>query len=571
MLNVLKIFFRAELTRPWLVLTCLVLAGVAEGIGLSSMLPTLTQLTGGTTENSSPYNQMFLDWIAAIGLPPTMTTLVVLLIGGLSAKAILSFFALSYVGYSMAHVATHMRSRLIENLLAVRWSYFTEQRVGRITNTISNDATRAATAYQTAAKFLSVCVLAVIYVMVAIAISPLLAIAGLGAGAVMVMILSSLTRVSRKSGYKQTDRTSDLVTYVTDALGNIKPLKTMERQTAFASLFEKKIRFLNKSIRRQVVAAQAMTYGKELILFNAVGVGIYVAMVWKVPIPELIVMSALFYNVVSIVGKAQQYLQRSAELESAYFRMTDLIEAVGAQREENPGRKTPTLNHGCRFEKVSFAYGDVPVIHDITLDIPVGEITVLQGPSGSGKTTLIDLLTGLYRPDEGRVLIDETSLTDIDLKLWRRTIGYVPQELALLHDTVLLNVTLGDEDLTEEDAREALIKADAWDFVSSLPEGLMTVVGERGMKFSGGQRQRVAIARALVTKPKLLILDEVTSALDPNTEMEICKNVQGLAGDHTIVAITHRPAWTEVATRLYRLDYGKLSKVDKSRSIPEAV
>ena len=569
MLNVLKIFFRAERTRPWLVLTCLVLAGIAEGIGLSSMLPTMTQMTGGATENSSPYNQMFLDAVAAVGLPPTMTTLVFLLIGGLSAKAILSFFALSYVGYSMAHVATYLRSKLIENLLAVRWSYFTEQRVGRITNTISNDATRAASAYQTAAKFLSVCILAVIYILVALAISPVLAIAGLSAGAAMVVILSSLTRVSRKSGYKQTDRTSDLVTYVTDALNNIKPLKTMERQNAFAALFAKKIQFLNKSIRRQVVAAQAMTYGKELILFNAVGVGIYVAMVYKVPIPELIVMSALFYNVVSIVGKAQQFLQRSAELESAYIRLNDLIDTVAAQREKNPGSKTPTLNQGCRFENVSFAYENVSVIRDVTLDIPVGEITVLQGPSGSGKTTLIDLLTGLYAPDQGRVLIDGVPLTEIDLKQWRRIIGYVPQELALLHDTVLLNVTLGDEHLTEDDAREALIKADAWDFVSSLPEGLMTVVGERGMKFSGGQRQRVALARALVSKPKLLILDEVTSALDPKTEAEICKKVQGLADDYTIVAITHRPAWTEVATSLYRLDYGNLVKVDKSRAVPE--
>ena len=571
MRNVLRIFFRAEQTRPWLVLTCLVLAGIAEGIGLSSMLPTMTQLTGGATENSSPYNQWFLDAVAAVGLPPTMTTLVVLLIGGLSAKAIFSFFALSYVGYSMASVATNLRTRLIENLLAVRWSYFTEERVGRITNRMSNDATRAATAYQTAAKFLSVCILAVIYIILALAISPILAVAGIGVGALMVFILSSLTRVSRKSGYKQTDRTSDLVTHVTDALNNIKPLKSMERQDAFASLFAKKIFFLRKAMRRQVISAQAMTYGKELILFNAVGVGIFVALHWKVPIAELLVMSAIFYNVISIVGKAQQFLQRSAELESAYVRLTDLIENVGAMREDNPGTEVPTLETDCRFDNVTFAHEDTPVVENISLTIPVGDITVLQGPSGSGKTTLIDLLTGLHIPDSGQVLIDGTPLTSIDLKQWRRMIGYVPQELALLHDSILLNVTLGDESLSEDDVRDALVQADAWEFVSSLPDGLMTIVGERGMKFSGGQRQRIAIARALVTRPKLLILDEVTSALDPKTEAEICRNVQKLEGAYTIIAITHREAWTEVATRLYRLEYGRLTKIAKSRSMPQAV
>lgn len=571
MIAVLRIFFRAKGTNPLLVLTCLVLAGFAEAVGIGSLLPTITHLTGGTTENSSPFNQQFVEIIGTLGLSPDITTLAFLIVGGLSAKAILSFFALTYVGFSMAHVATEMRARLIDNLLAARWSYFTQQRVGRITNTISNDATRAASAYQTAAKFLAVCIQAVVYLLLALAINPILAVAGLGAGAGMVTILSVLTKVSRRAGYKQTDRTSDLVTEVTDALSNIKPLKAMERQASFYALFTKKIRFLKKSIRRQVLAAQAMTYGKELILFNAVGAGVFVAHVYEIPSAELIVMSALFYNVVSIVGKAQSFLQRSAELESAYLRLNEQIDNVAAEREHNPGTVTPTLTKGCRFEDVTFAHEDVPVIREVSLEIPVSEITVLQGPSGSGKTTLIDLLTGLHIPDAGRIFVDETPLDELDIRQWRRMIGYVPQELALLHDTVLANVTLGDESLTEDDARAALEQADVWDFVASLPDGLMTVVGERGLKFSGGQRQRIAIARALVTKPKLLILDEVTSALDPSSEAEICRNVGTLAGNYTIVAITHRPAWTEVATRLYNLDYGRLSRMEKPKPVPEAV
>ena len=571
MLNVLKIFFRAEETRPLIVLACLVLAGLAQGIGISSLLPTLTHLTGGVTENSSPFNEAFMNAMESIGLTPDITTLVILVVGGLSAKAVLSFFALSYVGFSMAHVATHMRSRLIGHLLSARWGYYTDQKVGMIANRISNDATRAGLAYQTAAKFLAVSIEVVIFAMVALAISPLLAIACIGTGVVMVLLLATLTKVSRRSGYKQTDKTAELVTYVTDALNNIKPLKAMDRQSSFAELFNKKIRFLNKSIRRQVLASQGMTHGKELIIFNAVGAGVYVAVVWKIPLPELMVMSAIFYNVIGVIGKAQQFLQRSAELESAYIRLTELIDDAAANREPNPGKLTPTLEQGCSFKNVTFAHADVPVIHGVNLEIPVGEITVLQGPSGAGKTTLIDLLTGLYSPDEGEVTVDGASLDQIDLRQWRHMIGYVPQELALLHDTVLLNVTLGDESLTEEDARKALVQADAWDFVSSLPDGLMTVVGERGMKFSGGQRQRIAIARALVTKPKLLILDEVTSALDPNSEAEICRNVQNLADAYTIVAITHRDAWADIATQLYRLDYGKLTSVERAEPVPETV
>jgi ATP-binding cassette subfamily C protein len=144
-------------------------------------------------------------------------------------------------------------------------------------------------------------------------------------------------------------------------------------------------------------------------------------------------------------------------------------------------------------------------------------------------------------------------LEKIDLKKWRRMIGYVPQETLLLHDSILMNVALGDKDLTAEDIEDALRAAGAWEFVSILPQGMYSVVGERGHKLSGGQRQRIAIARALVHKPKLLILDEATTALDPENEAAICKTMQNLGGAITILAISHQPALMKVSDQAYRL------------------
>jgi ATP-binding cassette subfamily C protein len=136
-------------------------------------------------------------------------------------------------------------------------------------------------------------------------------------------------------------------------------------------------------------------------------------------------------------------------------------------------------------------------------------------------------------------------------------IGYVPQETLLLHDSVFVNVTLGDEKLKSEDVEGALRDAGAWDFVQELPEGLFTVVGERGLKLSGGQRQRIAIARALVHEPRLLILDEATTALDPENEAGICVTLRKLKGKLTILAISHQPAILGAAERAYRLEDGK--------------
>jgi ATP-binding cassette, subfamily C, bacterial len=163
----------------------------------------------------------------------------------------------------------------------------------------------------------------------------------------------------------------------------------------------------------------------------------------------------------------------------------------------------------------------------------------------------------LLRPQSGTVQLGDKDLNDVDAMKWRKLIGYVPQELALFHDTIRANITLYDETITEEAITESLALSGVAAFVADMPNGLDTDVGEFGGKLSGGQRQRISLARALVTRPKVLILDEVTSALDPETEDAIVTNIAELRGRYTIIAITHRPAWTRIADRLYTLKNGK--------------
>jgi ATP-binding cassette subfamily C protein len=184
------------------------------------------------------------------------------------------------------------------------------------------------------------------------------------------------------------------------------------------------------------------------------------------------------------------------------------------------------------------------------------------GVSGTGKTTVVDLVIGLLQPQAGKIWVDDLPLAEIDLRRWRKMIGYVPQDTVLLHDSVRLNVTLGDPSLNEEDVVHALRAAGAWDFVSAMPQGMDSSVGERGGKLSGGQRQRIAVARALVQRPRLLILDEATSALDPESEVAIGRTLQELSGNLTIIAISHQPALAKSADRAYRLQDGKAVLID---------
>ena len=290
--------------------------------------------------------------------------------------------------------------------------------------------------------------------------------------------------------------------------------------------------------------------------------GVYVGVVLlHTPLSEMLVVGIIFYQVVDVIKRMQLHLQGATVASTAYYSLMKTISSADHQLEVDFGKADPQLEECIRFEDVSFSYGKKSVLKNVSLECPARAITVLIGPSGAGKTTIVDLIIGFYLPVHGRVLIDNTSIADIQLSKWRQKIGYVPQELTLLRGSVLDNITLGDQSISANQVIEALRLAGALGFVEALPNGVLTDIGTMGAKLSGGQRQRISLARALVLKPKLLLLDEVTSALDDATEAEICENIMELSGKFTIVAITHRPAWKRIAKRLYRVLDGRVEMV----------
>ena len=222
--------------------------------------------------------------------------------------------------------------------------------------------------------------------------------------------------------------------------------------------------------------------------------------------------------------------------------------------------KKPELFQDIKFDNVSYAYGDKAVLNSASFIIPANRFIALIGPSGAGKTTVADLIIGLFQPQEGDILIDGLSIVDVNMKKWRGMIGYVPQETTLFHESIFVNITLGDPSLALQNVEKALRKAGLLEFVNSLKQGVETIVGEKGSKLSGGQRQRIAIARALVRNPRLLILDEATTALDPQTEMEICTMLEQLKGQVTVFAISHQTTLMQHADIIYYLEDGIIKK-----------
>lgn len=280
--------------------------------------------------------------------------------------------------------------------------------------------------------------------------------------------------------------------------------------------------------------------------------------VLKMSFAETFVLIVIFYKLMSGWKAFSQSIMSIAEYEGFFWAVREEISKTQAEREITTGELEHLFSDNISFDAVDFEYVEgQKTLAGLSFDIPKNQLTAVIGPSGSGKTTIVDLLCKMHDPTGGKIKIDNIDLHDINTRFWRSQIGYVPQEFFMLNDTLRHNVTLGDDCFSDDEIKAALAKAGLAAFVASLEEGLDTIVGEKGVRFSGGQRQRISIARALLRRPRLLILDEATTSLDPETEKAICQELRGLVEDTTVVAISHQSAILSVADHVINLSKEK--------------
>jgi ATP-binding cassette, subfamily C, bacterial len=570
-IGLIRYFLKAYPRRSAIIIVLLIFSGFAEGIGIVSLLPVLELVVEEGGAGSADSQVMFhaRRTLGLVGLEPTLVVLLSFIVLGMFFKGAFQWLAFRHVGYTVANVATDLRLMLIRALLRAGWGYFLSQRAGHLSNAVGNEAQRASMAYAAACALLAGVVQALIYLVLAIVISPFVALAAVLAGALVVLIFTRMVQIGRDAGKRQTVLIKSLSGRLIDALHGLKPIKAMAQEHQLQPLLESETRDLNRAQRRQVLAASTMSAFTEPLLVTMLAIGLYGVITFTaVPFSGLLVMAFLFHRLVGRINHLQTHYKSIVVSESAFWSLRGSVELAEAQREV-VGSHLPaaTLERAITLQDVKFGYDGTPVLRGVSLEVPAGGFAAIVGPSGAGKTTIVDLIIGLYRPQEGDVYVDGVSLGEVDLVAWRRSIGYVPQEMLLFHESIFRNVTLGDPSLSREAVEDALRKAGAWEFVSLLPEGIDTVIGERGARLSGGQRQRVAIARAIVREPKLLILDEVTTSLDPATEAAICETLGRLRGTVTVVAISHQPAITKVADVVYRLQAGVVSAYDSESDV----
>jgi ATP-binding cassette, subfamily C, bacterial len=564
MSELLHFFWRHYRARTIAIVALQWLAALLDFLSLSSLLPLLQILT--RTEASGPASPLVLGLLG--GLTPTVPALLALITVLLLIKALLRWLAMRQVASAVVTVAHELRAELHTAALAANWRFFVQTPAGHLAAAVTSEAFRAAFAYRRACAVLAATLQLAFTVILVVLISAWAGLAALAAGVAVTSLLGFIVRASRAAGNALTEATRALSARIIDTAHALKPARAMGRDTGMARWLEEANSALAAAETQQLRTSEALQAAHEPLIALAVALtlsGAYA--ITGQSAAELLVLGLLFYRVLQQVNVIQLEYQGlvwgeaawralRAQIESArrLGERTGVTDAMGESGTTGlPGTKgARVFSRELRVVDLSFGYQQECVLEQVNLTIPFGALVLVTGPSGVGKTTLLDLIAGLHTPSAGRILVDGVPMAQLDLHAWRRQIGYVAQEPALLHASVMDNLTLGAS-VPYGQVHEALECAHAAEFVAALPEGLETIVGEQGFRLSGGQRQRLALARALVHRPRLLLLDEPTANVDPVTQAAIGAALAELRGDRAILLVSHHADYLQISDSVVTL------------------
>ncbi len=551
-------FFKAYPLFSIAIVVLSIVAGILETVGVATLFPAFEGIIADETESTSRITAIILEVFDALGMPPTIPWFLgiasILIVG----KAIALFGALYTVGWIFTRVTANLRKELLSSVTAANWQYFVTQPVGRFAHAISMEAERGGQFYTSTGSLITHLFQVIVYFVVLFAVSWQVTLFAVAAGGGILLIFGQLIERQRRYARGEAVLFSDLSTFLADVVTNFKALKAMAAEAKYARMLSSHVENLARLQRRKLIPKTFIqTMREPLIFLGLIGGGFVFVGIVGISVLELMFMGFLFYRAVWRIAALQGNYIRAIERQEVLARLHALNASALDNRERAAPGVAPVLETGIDVHDLRFAYQDNPVLDGLTLYIPAKQITAIVGPSGSGKSTFIDILMRLHDPDGGEITVDGRPLQEIDLRAWRGSIGYIPQDSVLFHDTVRRNLLLSDEVDDDETIWRALRLAELEGVVRNFRDGLDTVVGERGMSISGGERQRLAIARAVIRRPSILILDEPTASLDRDTEMAFLNTLRALAKDVTVVIVSHQAEVAAMADRTYAIENGR--------------
>jgi ABC-type multidrug transport system fused ATPase/permease subunit len=556
-----RIFRRDTGKQLWLYLFLTLQVTLVESVGIGLFFPLMTGLQneGGA---KSKFEQIVADCLAFLGLEYRLENLLVCIVVIFMAKALIQFAAAVYQSKIVAQYQANISKRIFEAISSQEYKHFLSRNIGLLANASVGETSRATSALMRFATLFPSLISILIFSFLAFKMDWVLTLGVLGFGFLVMLLMRYVSRIARSLSYQNAESYGQLNDLVLQSFGAFKYLRSTMGLNPLRRKVDRTIdRLANGQFRISVTSNFSQILTEPVAILLLVGMLWHQTIIAKNPLAQVVVLALFFYRLIKEVMIFQSGWHGFSATMGSIDLVSSIISESARARENFSGKPYPGIAKAIRFEKASFSYGRREVIHELSLSIPKHSMVAIVGESGSGKSTFVDLLTGLQRPSQGAIFLDEISFAELDVSTFRPRIGYVTQEPALFNDTILQNISLWDgrDPVTvRNQVLEAAEAANCREFIEEQELGFDTLLGDRGVNLSGGQRQRIAIARELYKKPDLLILDEATSALDSETEMEIQKSIEGLRGKLTTVVIAHRLSTIRNADLIYVFSSGRV-------------
>ncbi len=554
---------------PWAVPAIIalgVLSSLAEGLGVSLFVPFLQSFNSPGTSGAAGLgsgNQL----VEALGhlfqRIPTgqrLSVVAACIFGSVLLKAILSYGHTMLWNWADARIGHRMRTGIFDQLLRVSFRFLEKEETGKLFNTLTTETWRAGSAISTLVGLVITFCTLVVYLTLLLLISWQLTLL---VGVVMIaisLLVKLLTRRAEDLGRRATQANGQLAERMVEGLWGMKVIRTFSRERAEQARFNAVSDEVGTTFMKLGLLGAAVNPIYE-VLTAALLVFILLSTL-RTPgdLPLVLVFILVLYRLQPRIKAVDEARLRLVSLSSAVEEVTSLLQSDNKPFLPVGHIPFKGLREAITFQNVDFAYDveEQPALRGVSFEIKAGQTTALVGPSGAGKSTIIDLLLRFYDPTHGDILLDGERLRDIDVSTWRGRVALVSQDVFLFNTTMGQNIAYGRPEATLDEIIAAAKQADAHDFISQMPQGYDTPVGDHGVRLSGGQKQRLTLARAIVCDPEVLILDEATNALDSISEHEIQQAIDRLSGTRTIVLIAHRLATIERADHIVVLESGRV-------------
>lgn len=541
-----------------LIIFLMVLVSFTEAIGLLLLFP-LIQLVGlDAGQSIDKFSTFILGLFSFLGIQLNLIIVLGIYVLVVSFNALLRRWE-TILGYEIDYrFAAHLRKRLYHAISSTDWLFFARSKSSHFAHALTNEIERIGTGTSQFLTLIANIMILIVYIIFSFQLAGVITGLIFLAGVILLLFLRNKVYSSRSRGEDITISTRNIYSTIMQHLDGMKTIRSFglqnENEKVFSYQTDEIVHSYMGSIRSFADVHLLFDIGTVVML--AIIVLILIEIV-QISTATLLVLIYIFFRMVPQFSSIQSSYQYVLNMLPAYNNVKNLenkcIENIEIKESES---MEVNLKSEVALEEVSFSYPDGHfTLKDLNLKIAAGETTAIAGPSGAGKSTIADLVMGLINPVSGMVVVDGSSIFHGS---WRDKIGYVAQETFLFNESVKFNLLLARPEASANDLEEALKLAAAYDFVSKLPEGLDTVIGDRGVRLSGGEKQRIALARALLRKPSILILDEATSNLDSENEKRIMHAIDDLHGEITILIIAHRLSTIKNADYIYLIDNGQV-------------